>query len=123
MINKLKLILNNCWNIDTCYPKFKNIWSEKNKCLGQCAVTSLIVNDYLGGEIRKCYVGDTSHYFNFINNEIIDLTNEQFCTNNINYNNYITKSRKQILDNDNTRVRYEILNKRVLEYVKKMDSV
>ena len=57
---------------------FTKRWNKNNKCLGMCAITSLIVNDYFNGEICKIYVDDISHYFNLIEGEIIDLTSNQF---------------------------------------------
>jgi hypothetical protein len=122
MIYKFKLILENCWSVDTCHPDFKDKWNDNNRCIGQCAITSLIINDYFGGEIRKCYVGDISHYFNFINGEVIDLTSEQFNIDYINYDNYLERSREQLLANEDTKGRYEILNKRVLAYIKEIGN-
>lgn len=43
-----------------------------------CAITSLIINDYFGGDICKIYVDGINHYFNLIENNIVDLTKEQF---------------------------------------------
>ena len=55
--------------------RYKN---ENNRCFGMCAITSLIINDYFGGDICKIYVGGISHYFNLIENNIVDLTKDQF---------------------------------------------
>ena len=86
-IEEFKKILYSCYSKELCYPKVKDNWTEKNKCLGMCAITALVVNDYFGGEICKIYVDEISHYFNLINNEIIDLTSSQFeC--NIDYKEY-----------------------------------
>ena len=124
MINKLRFILSNCWSSDTCYPALKDMWNDNNKSLGQCAITALIVNDNVGGTIRKCNVGDVSHYFNFINGEIVDLTREQFMADDIiNYDEYVEKSNEHILHNEDTRKRYAILSKRVLEYMKKIELI
>ncbi len=117
-INELKSILNKCWGIDTCYSKCKDYWNEENKACGQCAITSVIVKNYFGGEIRKTIVNDMAHYFNYINEEVIDLTREQFKNNDIDYSNYKIKSVEEILENDDTKRRYEILNSRVNIYTK-----
>ncbi len=83
-INNIQILLASCYSKKLCYPKVKDDWTEK-KCLGMCAITALIVNDYFGGEICKIHVDGISHYFNLISNKIIDLTFSQFeC--NINYN-------------------------------------
>lgn len=100
-----------CYSKDLCYPKIRNKWNEHNKYWGMCAITSLIVNDYFGGEICKIYVNEISHYFNLINNEIIDLTVKQF-NNKIDYINYKIIKRENILTED-TKQRYDLLKKRL----------
>lgn len=120
-IEKLKRILYSCYSKELCYPKVKDDWTEKKKCLGMCAITALIVNDYFGGEICKIYVAGISHYFNLITNEIIDLTSSQFeC--DINYNDYRIVDRKTIL-NDDTEKRYKLLKEKVIsELLKQIDD-
>ena len=78
-----------------------------------CAITSLIINDYYGGEICKIYVNGISHYFNFINNRIIDLTSKQF-EHQIDYSNYEIVKRNDILVED-TQQRYILLKERLEE--------
>lgn len=63
-LNELKNVLYLCYSKDLCYFKVKDNWTIQNKCLGMCAITSLIVNDYFHGEIGKLYVEGVSHYFN-----------------------------------------------------------
>ena len=87
--------------------------SENNKYFGMCAITSLIINDYYGGEICKIYVNGISHYFNFINNRIIDLTSKQF-EHQIDYSNYEIVKRNDILVED-TQQRYILLKERLEE--------
>ncbi|MCY8268380.1 hypothetical protein MOC48_18745, partial [Bacillus haynesii] len=45
---------------------------------GQCGVTALVVNDILGGEIRKTKLPEGWHFYNFINGKRYDLTVSQF---------------------------------------------
>lgn len=86
-IEDIKEILLNCYSKDLCYPKIQNKWNNNNKCFDICAITSLIINDYFGGKICKIHVDNTSHYFNLIENNIIDLTSSQFDCD-IDYSNY-----------------------------------
>ena len=102
-----------CYSKDLCYPKIRNKWDENNKYFGMCAITSLIINDYYGGEICKIYVNGISHYFNFINNRIIDLTSKQF-EHQIDYSNYEIVKRNDILVED-TQQRYILLKERLEE--------
>jgi len=53
-------------------------WSQDNPAKGQCGVTALIVNDLLGGEIRKTRLPEGWHFYNFINGKRYDLTVSQF---------------------------------------------
>lgn len=61
-----------------CYYKVKDDWNENNKCFGMCAIISLIINDYFDGDICKIHVYGISHYFNLIDNKVVDLTSSQF---------------------------------------------
>lgn len=72
-ITQLLNALNNAWSL-----KSSSKWSVDNPAKGQCGVTSLVVNDILGGEIRKTSLGDGWHYYNFIDNTRYDFTESQF---------------------------------------------
>lgn len=103
------------------YPKVQDEWNENNKCFGMCAITSLIVNDYFGGDICKIHVEGISHYYNLIENEIIDLTSSQFKCE-IDYKDYETIERDKILT-DNTKERYQILKERLInKLLKQVDE-
>lgn len=92
-------------------------WNKDNPTYGHCAVVSLIVNDYFdNAEICKIKVDGVSHYFNRINNEIIDLTGKQF-SKNLNYSDYEISSRDYLLSNKNTTTRYEILKSKLSESI------
>lgn len=93
---------------ETCYPNLQDKWNSDNPSLGQCAVTALVVNDFLGGKIMRCESETGSHYYNLINNEVIDLTSSQF--NNLpDYNTGEERSREYLLDNIDTKNRYKLL--------------
>ena len=54
-------------------------WDRSNPALGQCAITALVVQDYLGGELRRASDGDkTTHYWGVVDGREVDLTLEQF---------------------------------------------
>lgn len=120
-IEILKTTLRECYSKDLCYPKVQDEWNENNKCFGMCAITSLIVNDYFGGDICKIHVEGISHYYNLIENEIIDLTSSQFkCT--IDYKDYEIIERDKILT-DNTKERYQMLKERLInKLLKQVDE-
>ena len=107
-IDQIEKILLDIYSKDTCYPLCKDNWNENNKTLGHCAIVSLIINDYFKGDIYKIKVDGISHYFNVINNEIIDLTANQF-NKEIDYSNKIKKERKEIISDSDTLYRYNLL--------------
>lgn len=112
-LSTLEPELKTAWGKDTSHQDSVEAWSKTNRTAGQCAITSLVINDALGGEIAKIKVGDVGHYFNLIDNEIIDLTKEQFSELEMSYDNYEVKSRDKLLEDDDTRKRYELLKSRL----------
>lgn len=64
--NDLYFRLRSVWSADTAYPSCQSEWVKDDPSYGQCAITSMIVYDLFGGEIRKIVNADCStHYFNF----------------------------------------------------------
>lgn len=102
-------IIKKSWSIDTCYPGCINEWSKDNPSVGQCAVTTLLVNDFFGGKIMRCMCNGISHYYNMVNNEIIDLTVDQFKGEIPNYEESEERSREYLLSNLDTKARYYLL--------------
>lgn len=109
-INELKEKIYKCYSKDLCYKKVRAAWNNSNKYLGMCTITALIVNDYFGGSIGKIRVDGISHYFNIINNKIIDLTKDQF-KHDINYDNYEIVERQNIMPQDTINRYNKLKNK------------
>lgn len=56
-----------------------SLWTENNPACGQCGVTSLVIQDRFGGDILKTRLANGQlHFYNRIENERIDFTDEQF---------------------------------------------
>ena len=73
------LVLRNCWKADTCAPRMRKDWSEENLTLGQCSITSFLIQDEFGGEVYGVPLGDGNfHCFNVIDGIAYDITSEQF---------------------------------------------
>ena len=120
-IENIKEVLLECYSKDLCYPKVQNEWNDDNKCFGMCAIKSLIINDYFGGDICKIYVDGISHYFNLIEDKIIDLTSSQFNCD-IDYKNYQIVDREIILTDD-TKHRCNVLKERLInKLLKQVDQ-
>ena len=108
-IGQLKQILIQSWNLETCSPGLRDKWNEENPSIGQCAITALIVNDFFGGKIMRCMASSGSHYYNIIDDELVDLTVEQFLGEIPQYENGEERTREYLLSNKDTQNRYEKL--------------
>ena len=99
-----------CWSIETCAPRFRPDWSEDNPTLGQCSITSFIVQDLLGGEVRGIPLPDGGyHCFNVVDGFAFDLTSEQFGGRPLDYEHTVPQSREEhFADGDKYR-RYLLL--------------
>ncbi|MDD2377222.1 MAG: Ada metal-binding domain-containing protein [Bacilli bacterium] len=106
---ELEKIICMSWSKETCYPPLQEEWSRENPSLGQCAITSLVVNDFFGGKIMRCLCNNISHYYNLVNNEIIDMTVDQFNGSIPNYENSTERTREYLLLNEDTKNRYKLL--------------
>lgn len=113
-IVELKQLLSSSWKKETCSPGLRSEWSEESPSLGQCTITALIVNDFFGGKIMRCIASSGSHYYNLIDNEIVDLTVDQFQGEIPDYDNGEERTREYLLSNEDTKNRY----KQLLYYLK-----
>lgn len=116
-IFEFKKLLSECWNKDTCSPVLRNNWSEDNPSIGQCAITALIVNDYFDGKIMRCMSSSGSHYYNIIDDKIIDLTKEQFLGEIPLYEEGQERTREYLLSNEDTKKRYLMLKESLLNII------
>ncbi len=74
-----------CWSSETCDPVDLEDWSDAEPARGQCAVTALVVQDILGGELLVAEVHHADgtrqgvHYWNRLAGGVeVDLTRAQF---------------------------------------------
>lgn len=118
----LKQLLYLSWDYETCSPGLKNKWNIENPSLGQCAITALIANDYLGGKIMRCMSSTGSHYYNLIDDIIIDLTKEQFMGERPQYEESLEKTRDYLLSNEDTKKRYLILKEKIQRKIATIDN-
>jgi len=113
----LKLILEECWGEDTALGD----WNPNVPSTNQCAVTALVVQDIMGGELWRCpMTGGGSHYWNQTPKYgDADFTSEQFLymdSQPVREEREI-RSREYVLSYPNTMLRYAILLKRVAEKI------
>ena len=122
-INELKEILLKSWSKETCSPGLRDSWSKENPSLGQCAITSMIVHDMFGGKIMRCMTSTGSHYYNMIDNKVVDLTVEQFLGKIPNYVSGVERTEEYLLSNEDTKKRYLMLANEVAYYIRLANSI
>lgn len=100
------------WSKETAHVSVAGEWSENNKALGQCAVTSLIIQEIYGGGI----LDDNTH--NHMWNLLPDGSQQDFSrcqfTTEVELVPTAVKTRHQVLDSDKailakTPERYKLL--------------
>ena len=76
-VSALSKALERAWSQETSFDPER--WSADNPAWGQCAVTALIVQDALKGQLVRGTVGNVEHYWNRLpSGRYIDLTRHQF---------------------------------------------
>jgi len=81
-------------------------WTEENKAKGQCGVTSLVVNDYFGGDILKTKDKDNFwHFYNLIDDTLVDFTKSQY-DKIPNYDNVLSNRDEALADTNGEQYSY-----------------
>lgn len=119
-LDELIVALRQSWQPDTAFDV--SDWSKENPARGQCVVSALVVQDYLGGDLQRYEVSgayDETHYVNKINGVIIDTTASQYDglwvtlePAEANLKGFSSLREKRLADKS-TRARYERLKCRV----------
>lgn len=110
-------------------------WGEDlpvdNPARGQCAVSSLVVQDFLGGDLFRVRANgegiDEKHYYNVLDDgTVIDTTREQYqgkvvslTPAPVDLEGKYVSIREKVLDNEDTRKRYELLRQLVNDNLQK----
>ncbi|MED1607174.1 hypothetical protein P4U90_17750 [Cytobacillus kochii] len=113
-ISYLGLALVESWGIETSTK-----WKMENPALGQCGVTALVVQEYLGGEIVKTF-GEMWHFYNKIGDNYIDFTVSQFDPA-IDYKPVISNRLEAFEDTNINQYRYltKEMNNRLYYYLER----
>lgn len=109
------------WAADTAYNPDE--WNENNRARGQCVVSSLVLQDYLGGDLLRYSVSgegiQETHYVNELDSgAVIDTTASQYKqpvtmrVKPVQLKGFASIREKRLADNS-TRRRYELLKRRV----------
>ena len=109
----LYCLLTNIWCMETCAPRMQEKWSKDNITLGQCSITSFLVQDIYGGEVYGIPLEDGNfHCFNKIGDVIFDLTSEQF-SHPLDYNDCVLQSREVHFKKEEKYNRYLLLKNKL----------
>lgn len=122
-LREITTALQRSWSAETAFDAAE--WSETNRARGQCVVSSLVVQDYLGGELIRFAVdeGDVheTHYMNQLpDGTVVDTTASQYATpvtmrrKPVSIDGFSSIREKRLAD-ESTRRRYLLLKKRVTE--------
>jgi hypothetical protein len=88
-------------------------WTPNNPAWGQCAVTALVVQDLLGGDLLRARAGSVSHYWNLLaDGSEVDLTRDQFPFSTVLLGREV-RDRAYVLSFPATVWRYELLRERI----------
>lgn len=109
--NELLKALKKSWSIQS-----SSKWRLDNPAKGQCGVTALVVNDILGGEIYKTWLDEGWHFYNIVDGDRKDFTQEQFPYN-LEYQD-VRSSREEAFQ-DTNNIQYSNLKSQVHEYLGK----
>ena len=120
-IQEISKALQASWSADTAYSP--EDWSNDNKARGQCVISSLIVQDYLGGDLIRYEINQDqlheTHYMNQLSDgTAIDTTASQYTSavnmkrKPIDSGEFISIREKRLADKS-TAARYRILKQRV----------
>lgn len=112
-------LLDTIWCLETCAPRYRPDWSEQNKTLGQCSITSFLVQDIFGGEVYGVPLKEGGfHCFNVIGDVTFDLTSEQFGDEKLDYVHVTKQSREEHFASEEKYQRYLLLKERLLNKLK-----
>lgn len=79
-------LMKDIWCEYSCAPRLRNAWNKENMTLGQCSVTSFLVQDIFGGKVYGVPLPEGGyHCFNEVGGVVFDLTDAQFGGQKLDY--------------------------------------
>ncbi|WP_377521429.1 hypothetical protein [Priestia megaterium] len=107
-MNRLKEALHQSWSIHSSTK-----WTADNPAKGQCGVTALVVQDIKGGDILKTPCEEGWHFYNQLDEQRCDFTQEQF-REPIHYADILSSRQEAFMDTN--KEQYEALKKNVMTH-------
>lgn len=110
--------------LDGLHERLLEVWSSETtadpagyatpgatKSYGQCAVTALVIQNRLGGELMRTTADGVSHYFNLLpDGTTVDLTRDQFPVTT-RYTKAEVRTRDYVTSHPETVRRYHLLER------------
>lgn len=125
-------LMSNIWCEYSCAPRMRPDWSENNKTLGQCSITSFLIQDIFGGKVYGVPLPEGGyHCYNIVGDSKFDLTSEQFGDTKLDYSDLYEQSREEHFASKEKLERYLYLKKELMntlllqnneEFVSKQNS-
>src|SRR3989338_11244674 len=101
MISNIEKTLVIAWSKETADPDSQDKWTDRNRALGQCAITSILIYDLFGG--RMIYDKANFHIWNELpDGTQHDFTRSQFSNEKV-FSVYKCKNREDILYDERGR--------------------
>jgi hypothetical protein len=121
LMRALPAMFQECWSRETSYDPEK--WTPENPTHGQCAITALVIQDLLGGDLLRAKVNGAEHYWNRLpDSRELDLTRNQFGSA-LTITAPDRVSREYVLSFSNTLRRYEQLSRLFMSALKQIAGV
>ena len=116
-------LLSDVWCEQSCAPRLRPEWSKENKTLGQCSITSFLVQDIFGGEVYGVPLKDGGyHCYNKIGEYRFDLTSEQFGDEILVYDDKHPQSREEHFASEEKYQRYLYLKDELKKSLKSVKT-
>lgn len=111
-------LLSKIWCADTCAPRMRENWTEKNMTLGQCSITAFLAQDIFGGDVYGILrPGGNYHCYNVVGDCTFDLTSEQFGEEVLTYEGNPIQLRETHFAKEEKKLRYEYLKSELSKMV------
>ena len=112
--------LSHIWCEYSCAPRMRKDWSKENMTLGQCSITSFLVQDIFGGKVYGVPLKEGGyHCYNVIGDIKFDLTSEQFGDEKLIYDEKYEQSREEHFSSEEKYQRYLYLKNELKKYCSK----
>ncbi len=106
------------WCAETCAPRMRKDWTKENMTLGQCSITSFLIQDIFGGEVYGVPLKEGGyHCFNYIDGKDYDLTSAQFGDTKLTYTHNYPQSREEHFSSEEKYQRYLLLKEKLKYYL------